>query len=82
MQTPHGWPSLILTETLKLYSTPKLTFKVSQFLVPLFQNESMQNLSDENKLDLLENEPIGRIHFHRLVLTQAKGYSEMVYCHI
>ena len=32
-------------------------------LVPLFQNESVQNLSNESKFDLHENEPVGKTHF-------------------
>ena len=49
---------------------------------PLFQNESVQNLSDENAFDWHENEPLGGTHFHmngftrRQVLTQAKANSE------
>ena len=35
-----------------------------QQLVPLFQNESVQNLWYENKFDLRENESVGRTHFH------------------
>ena len=31
--------------------------------MPLFQNESVQNLSYENEFDLHENEPLGGTHF-------------------
>ena len=46
------------------------------YRVPLFQNESVQNLSNENEFDLHENEHVGGIHFYtnslkrRLALTQ------------
>ena len=46
----------------------------------------MRNHSNENEFDLHENGRAGETHFHingfarRLVLTQAKGNSEMAYC--
>ena len=46
----------------------------------------MENLSHEYELDLHENEPVGRSHCYMtdfgLVLTQAKGNSEMTYCFV
>ena len=44
--------------------------------MPLFQNESYENISYENMFDLHENEPVGGLHFYingfarRLVLAQ------------
>ena len=44
--------------------------------MPLFQNESVQNLSYEKESDLHENEPVAAKHFHmnsfaiRFLLTQ------------
>ena len=44
----------------------------------------MRNHSHENEFDLHENGRTGETHFlgfaRRLVLTQAKGNSEMAYC--
>lgn len=48
----------------------------SSYFVPLYQNESMKNLSYENGFVLYENESVGETLFHmngyvqRLVLTQ------------
>lgn len=36
----------------------------SSFVVPLFQNESVQNLSYEDESDLHENKPVGGAHYH------------------
>lgn len=57
------------------------------YLAPLFHSVLVHNLSYSiwNEFDLDENEPLGRIHFHinrftlTLVLTEAKGNSEMTY---
>ena len=60
----------------------------SSYLVPLYQNESMQNLSYENGFVLYENESVGETHFHmngyvqRLVLTQRqKSTRKFAYFH-
>ena len=45
----------------------------------------MRNHSNENEFDLHENGSAGETHFHmlmvlhRLIFTEAKGYSEMAY---
>ena len=44
-------------------------------LVPLFQNETVQNLLYENEFDLHEIEPLSQTRFD----TEAKGDSEMTY---
>lgn len=67
MQIPTWWPSLILTGALKLDSIPKLisNWGISEFpCASVSKQVFMQKLSCENELDLLENEPIGRIYFH------------------
>ena len=37
---------------------------ISSYLVVLFQNESVQNLSYENQFDLHEIEPVDEAHFY------------------
>ena len=56
--------------------------------MPLFQNESVQNLSYETDFDLHENELEGGAHFHvngftrRLVLTQRQNASGIALCYL
>jgi len=41
--------------------------------VPLFENESVQNLSYENKFDLHENEPVGGTGVLQLDITRLEA---------